>query len=159
MNEPLVRVFVIGFGNPGRGDDGLGPAFAEAVQLLNLPGVTVDADYQLNVEDAAAIAEHDVVLFVDADATGPAPWSFRRLAPKPEMSFSSHSAEPGAVLALAHELFHAPTKGYILGIRGYVFDYFVETLSARAAENLRAALDRFAPLLRERSLESEAEND
>jgi len=154
LNEPLVRVLLIGFGNPGRGDDGLGPAFAEAIQLLNAPNVTVDSDYQLNVEDAAAVAEHDVVVFVDADASGAEPFSFCRLDPKAEMSFSSHSAEPAAVLALARELFHAETKGYVLGIRGYVFDHFVETLSERASENLRLALDWFVGALSDRSFES-----
>jgi DNA-binding response OmpR family regulator len=45
------RVLVIGYGNPGRLDDGLGPALAETLQRLDLPGVTVDADYQLTAED------------------------------------------------------------------------------------------------------------
>ena len=48
------KVLLIGYGNPGRLDDGLGPALAAAVEKLAIPGVTVDADYQLNVEDAAA---------------------------------------------------------------------------------------------------------
>ena len=47
------RVLVIGYGNPGRQDDGLGAAVIERLEALGLEGVTVDADYQLNIEDAA----------------------------------------------------------------------------------------------------------
>ncbi len=151
MSAAPVRVLLIGFGNPGRGDDGLGPAFAEAVQHLNLPEVTVESDYQLNVEDAAAIAAHDVAVLVDADASGPAPFAFRVIEPKSELSVSTHSAEPGAVVALARDLFHGRAEAYILGIRGYVFDHFVETLTEQAAANLRAALDWFVPVLRARA--------
>jgi len=72
MND-AATVLVIGYGNPGRRDDGLGPALAERLQELRLPGVDVDADYQLTVEDAAAAAEHDVVVFADAAQAGPEP--------------------------------------------------------------------------------------
>ena len=54
---------------PNRGqrlDDGLGPALADALEKLDLPGVSVDADYQLMIEDAAEVAEHDFAIFADA---------------------------------------------------------------------------------------------
>lgn len=135
-------LLVIGYGNPGRQDDGLGPAFADAVMALGLPGVEVDTDYQLNVEDAAAAAASECVLFVDADSTGPAPFSVRRLAPAADgASFSTHSVRPEAVLALAKDLFGAEPETWLLGIRGYEFNEFGEGLSAGAADNLAAALD------------------
>ena len=77
-----ATVLVIGYGNPGRLDDGLGPALAEALAALELPGVTVEANYQLTVEDAAAVAEHDVVVFADASVNGPEPYSFQPVEPK-----------------------------------------------------------------------------
>ena len=149
-------MLLIGFGNPGRRDDGLGPALAEAVEKMNLPNLTVDADYQLNVEDAAVIAEHDVVVFADADAVGPEPYSFAAVTPKATLSFSSHSVEPEAVMALAYELFKADTQGYILGIRGYEFDQFDETLTDKAAGNLAAAIEFFVNLLRKSSFSEAA---
>ena len=57
------KTLFIGYGNPGRLDDGLGPAMAEAVEKLNLPGVVTDSDYQLTVEDAAEVAKYDLVIF------------------------------------------------------------------------------------------------
>ena len=129
-------MLILAYGNPGRRDDGLGPALAESLESLALPGVTIDSDYQLTVEHAAAIAEHDFVIFVDADASGPEPFSFGRIPPAvgddPSLTFSSHSISPQGVLALAVELFGARVPGYLLGIRGYEFNEFGEGLSARA---------------------------
>ncbi len=148
MNGDAARVLVIGYGNPGRLDDGLGPALAAALERLDLPGVTVDADYQLTVEDAAAVAAHDVVVFADAAVGGPEPFSFERLEPSAALSFSSHSVPPAAVLAMARDLFDAGTAGYMLGIRGYEFNEFGERLSKRARANLDAALEFLVPLAR-----------
>jgi hydrogenase maturation protease len=151
VNTETPRVLLIGYGNPGRQDDGLGPALARAVETLGLPGVTVDADYQLTVEDAEAAARHDVVVFADAARKGPEPFSFRRIEPRTQVSFSTHSVAPEAVLGLAGELFAARTEAYLLGIRGYDFDVLEEALSPRAVENLAAAIGFLEPVLRDRS--------
>lgn len=144
MSRENADILLIGYGNPGRLDDGLGPAFAEAVEALGLPGVAVEADYQLTVEDAAELAGHRVVVFADADATGPAPFSVRRIEPgAATLSFSSHSVEPRGVVALARQLFGAEPEAWLLGIRGYAFDAFGETLSEGAKANLEAAVRHF----------------
>lgn len=141
MNAPAPDILVIGFGNPGRLDDGLGPALAEAIEALRLPAVTVEANYQLNVEDAAQVAEHKIVVFADADVGGPEPFSLRRIHPGASRpSFTSHSVDPRDVLALAKELFGANAEAYVLGIRGYEFNEFGERLSERARANLAPAV-------------------
>jgi hydrogenase maturation protease len=134
------RVLVIGYGNPGRLDDGLGPALAEAVQELNLAGVTTDADYQLTVEDAERVARHAFVIFADAAVRGPAPFALRAVRPATEASFTTHSVEPGAVLTLSRDLFGGAPLAYTLAIRGYAFDGFGEELSPDAQRNLAAAV-------------------
>jgi hydrogenase maturation protease len=156
MSDGAGKVLLIGYGNPGRLDDGLGPALADAIAKLAIPGVTVDAAYQLNVEDAAAIAEHDVVVFADADLAGPEPYWFRRIEPKAAWSFSTHSIDPDAVLGMAQQMFKAKTEGYILGIRGYDFDEFGERLSDRARGNLVAATAFIEQVLRDRSFQKAA---
>ncbi len=153
--EPL-RVLLVGFGNPGRLDDGLGPALAAEIEKLALTGVTVDADYQLSVEDAAAVAEHDVVVFADAAETGPAPCFFERIQPRTALSFSSHSVRPEAVLGLAEDLFERRVPGYLLGIRGYEFNEYGQRLSPRAEQNLRAAVTLLTAVLREGTFEETA---
>jgi hydrogenase maturation protease len=143
------RVLVLCYGNPGRLDDGLGPALGAALEEHVLPGVTVDIDYQLTVEDAALAAEHDVVIFADAAVRGPAPFFFRPVpaAAQATVAFSSHGAEPAQVLALARELTGREPAGYALGIRGEAFDDFGESLSPSATDNLAAALRFVLPLL------------
>lgn len=154
----LPRVLVIGYGNPGRLDDGLGPALAALLEEQQLPGVTVEADYQLTVEDAADIARHDVVVFADASVSGPEPFSFRPVAHDDQLSlgFTSHSLLPGSALALARNLFASQARGYILAIRGYEFNEFGERLSAAAQANLAAAVRFLADALVEGLLTSPA---
>jgi hydrogenase maturation protease len=134
------RILLIGYGNPGRLDDGLGPALAAAVEDWNVAGLTVDADYQLTVEDASDVAAHDIVIFADASVSGAEPYYVEKVEAKEALSFSSHSVEPSVLLHMAQTLFHAATRAYILGIRGYDFNEFGERLSPRAAENLEKAI-------------------
>lgn len=135
------RILLIGYGNPGRLDDGLGPALAEALEPLFASGdtVTIDADYQLSVEDAVTVRDHDVVLFVDAAVSGPEPFFVERVRPRTHVSFSTHSVDPAAVMGIAQDLFSASTTGYKVGIRGYDFNEFGQRLSERAQKNLEAA--------------------
>jgi hydrogenase maturation protease len=146
-----ASVLIIGFGNPGRRDDGLGPAAAEMLEPLALPGVTVDSDYQLTVEDAAEAARHAYVLFIDADCTGPEPFALHRVRPGDSVSFSTHSVQPDGVLALARDLFQSTPAAYLLGIRGYAFNEFGEGLSERARANLAAAIDFIKPVITQRT--------
>jgi len=136
----VKRIFLIGYGNPGRLDDGLGPALAAEVAKKKIKNLTVEVDYQLNVEDAQDIAEHDIVIFADASCRGGEPFFFEKIQPKAEISFTSHSVEPQAVLAMAHDLFNAKAEGYVFGIRGYDFNDFGEKLSIQAKANLKDAI-------------------
>lgn len=145
----MKRVLLIGYGNPGRLDDGLGPALAEAVAEAGIEDVTVDSNYQLLVEDAARVAEHDVVVFADADQSCPDPFELRSVKSGSDPSFS-HIVTPGHVLALARDHFGAEIPGFVLAIRGHEFDDFGERLSERATANLAAAVEFIVPLLRER---------
>jgi hydrogenase maturation protease len=149
MSEKLPKILVIGYGNPGRLDDGIGPAAADAMDKISLDNVTVDADYQLTVEDAAAVAEHDAVIFVDAAVRGSEPFYFKRIEPRSALKFSSHSVDPAAVLGLAYDLFNAKTAAYVMGIRGYEFNEFGETLSEGALANLASALTFLQTICRE----------
>lgn len=149
-NAEVVRILVIGYGNPGRLDDGLGPALAGQIEAMAIPDVTVDSDYQLVLEDAAVVAEHDVVVFIDASTNGPEPFSFEPVEPAATTSFSTHSLSAPAVLGYAHQLFGAKTRGFMLGIRGYAFNEFEERLSDQARSNLAAARAFIEPRLRDR---------
>lgn len=153
----MDRILVIGYGNPGRLDDGLGPAAAQIVERQALAGVTVESAYQLSVEDAATIAEHDAAVFVDAAIEGPAPFHFKRVTSVPALGFSSHSLEPAALLALARDLFDSDSPGYTIGIRGYEFDDFGEQLTPQAEANLAAAVQFLIGILQQGALKDFAD--
>lgn len=136
------EILILGYGNPGRIDDGLGPAFATAVAALKLPGVSVDTDYQLALEDSCTLREYQTVIFADAAVGGEEPFSFYPLVPKDEgVRFSSHSFSPQALLFLTEHIFGHCPKGYMMSIRGYEFGEYKEGLSQQAEANLKQALD------------------
>lgn len=132
------RILVYGYGNPGRQDDGLGPALADRIEAGKPAGVSVDAAYQLAIEDAADIAGYDVVVFVDADMEGPEPYSMRRLEPSASITFTSHLIGPESVLALCGQMYGKTPECWLLGIRGHAYD-FGEELTEKARENLEEA--------------------
>lgn len=139
------RILVIGYGNPGRRDDGLGPAFAARVEELSLPGIAVESDYQLAIEHAHLAAQHDIVVFTDAaaDVDGDSPFYLRPVQPAPEDRYSSHSISPQAVLRLASQCFGVRLSGWLLGIRPVDLESFAEGLTPEAEANLSAALTAF----------------
>ncbi|MBT3275557.1 MAG: hydrogenase maturation protease [Spirochaetales bacterium] len=146
-------ILVIGYGNPAREDDGIGPALADIIEEADIPGVNVDIDYQLSVEHAADIARHDIVVFADASVNADEPYDVQRVEPKRTESFSSHSVSPEQALGLAEELFDSKTKGFMLGVRGYSFEMFKETMTEEAAGNLQAAADSLIEALKDRNIE------
>ncbi len=144
----MRKILLLGIGNPGRRDDGLGPALAERVEALELPHLTVDSDYQLTIDDSAEAAASDVLIIADAAVAGPEPFAFTRLEPTDHLEFSSHSVEPGGVLGLCRQVFGKMPEAYVLAIRGYDFDHTLEPgLSGKAQVNLDVALAFLTPLL------------
>lgn len=149
-----TRTLILAWGNPGRRDDGLGPALAARVEQLGIAGVVVETDYQLQIEHAADLVDFDRVVFVDAARAGREPFSLERVEAAPDaLRYTSHEMSPTAVLALCGELSGARPEGWLLGIRGYEFDEFGEEISPRAGVNLERAVahlgealagDRFA---------------
>jgi len=143
-----MKTLVIGVGNPGRRDDGLGPALVERLAGFRLPERAVvkaeenaaDAfwTYQLNIEDAAVVREYDRVVFADATVEDAAPAELRPLAPAPSIAFTTHEMSPASVLALGEELYGRKPKGFLLSIRGADWD-LAEGLSAEAGRNLTEA--------------------
>lgn len=139
MSAAAQRILVLGYGNPGRQDDGLGPAAAEAIARWNLPGVTVESSYLLTIEDAAEAALHEQVLFIDASQEHAEPFELRRVEPAPSMAFSSHIVGPQTVLAICEQCYGRAPAGWLLAIRGYEFA-LAEGLTAPARTNLERAL-------------------
>lgn len=136
--QPEERLLIYGIGNVGRQDDGLAIRLLERLEAAALPAcVTLEAAYQLSVEDALLVSEFDAVLFVDAtvEKDAPAPFSLRPLLPASEVAFSTHSTSPAGVLALCAELYGRRPRAFLLALPGYEWE-LREELSVRAQSNL-----------------------
>lgn len=131
-------VLVYGYGNPGREDDGAGVALAERIKAAALPDVTTDSNYQLNVEDALLLTEHDIIIFADATRNPVDRFSFYRLQPDTSVSFTTHAMSPGSVLALCTQLYGKTPPAYMLEIAGVSFA-LREGLTAEGEVNMAAA--------------------
>ncbi|HUI71921.1 MAG TPA: hydrogenase maturation protease [Spirochaetia bacterium] len=144
---------VIGYGNPGRQDDGLGPWIAEELEKHCDDRVAVWTGFQLAVECCVEIARHKTVVFVDAARTGPAPFQFRQVrtvgmdpaAPDAAKrilmgaGFTTHLSSPEVMVGLSELSFAARPSAWLLGVRGYKFSGG-EGLSRKGQRNARSAV-------------------
>jgi hydrogenase maturation protease len=141
------RILILGYGNPGRQDDGLGPAVIAEIESMRLPNVTAFDNYQLNIEDAVDVAAHDIVWFVDAARIGASPYSVRVVSPSPTVEFTSHIVRPETILSIARQCYGGAPQAFLLAIRGYEFE-FIEALTPGAKDNLQAALGMLTERIR-----------
>ena len=136
-------MLVFGYGNPGRGDDALGPAFVERLERENpdaTDNVTYLSDMQLQVEHVTDLCGRQLLLFVDADAACQPPFQLSQIHAERDTSYTSHAMTPQALLYAYCQVYgrKAP-QALLLRIRGYGFE-LGEPLDARADANLGAAL-------------------
>jgi hydrogenase maturation protease len=142
----MKKTLIYGYGNPGRQDDGLGARFTELceewVQTNNMLHITVDCNYQLNIEDAAIIAEYDTVIFVDASIVEDVE-KFKLETILPDNStieFTMHAVSVGYVVDLCNKIYGKTPLSYVLHIKAYEFD-FKEELTEKAESNMLAAFE------------------
>lgn len=138
--DSRAPTLVCAWGNPSRGDDALGIRFAEALLAEPPDDVEILTDYQLQIEYVPDMENRARVLFVDAAASGPAPYAFAPLLPARDQSYSSHALSPQALLHIYQQVNRrAPPSAFLLSIRGYQFTLGMP-LSEQAAGNLAMAV-------------------
>ncbi len=145
------RVLLLGCGNPSRGDDALGPTLLAraGAWLIGRPDldVRIVEDFQLQVEHALDVADADLVLFIDADASASAPFCLRRTWPSRDNSFTTHELSPEAVLHVARQVTRRdPPPAWVLGVRGEQFELGAP-MSVAAHGHLEVAWDELLELL------------
>jgi hydrogenase maturation protease len=142
-----LRILIFGIGNPARQDDGLGPAFISRLEKARIHSLTLEADYQLQVEDALLFSEHQLVVVVDAIKSGRKPFVVKRIEPAEDSSFTTHHLSPEALLYLTQILYERSPEVWLLGIRGYKFS-LGEKLSPKARANFDQAYKCFIKFLK-----------
>jgi hydrogenase maturation protease len=149
----MVKLLLFGYGNPGRGDDALGPELIGRIAKLHLTDVECQNDMQLQVEHVTDLAACDRVLFIDADMSCAEPFEFSEIRPEKDGSYTSHAMSPTALLHAYRQVYgkDAP-PAFLLRIRGYQFA-LGDPLSGQAAANLEAAIKLVAELCKAASLQ------
>lgn len=141
----MKKILLIGIGNTGRGDDGLGWAFAE--RLREDPRLDIACRYQLQVEDADLISRYDKVWFVDASHEQvPGGYCCEPVRGEGHFSYTTHALHPEAVVQLCHQLYDQWPESYLIGISGKDFE-LGRCMSPAAAQHLERALDYFLEMM------------
>lgn len=144
-----IEVLVIGYGSTLRGDDGIGPAVAEDVAALGLPGVRVIVAHQLTPELAAEMTGVRRVVFVDSTIRDEGVRVIR-VESEPTSTVMTHAADPCGLMALCEALDGIRPEAWLVTAAGAEFG-FREGLSPTGRENAREAIACVERLIRESS--------
>jgi hydrogenase maturation protease len=143
---------VIGYGNPLRGDDAIGPRAALAVAAWEIPGVRALAVHQLVPELAEALAAATTAIFVDAhildsaEDAAEAAIAVEPIGPATSVSALGHTADPRALLALTAALYGRCPAAWAIAVPAPCFALGA-ALSPQAERGLSAALLQVRALL------------
>jgi hydrogenase maturation protease len=152
MENGQLKILIYGYGNPGRRDDGLGPACVHLIsQWLGeqaIKNVNTDSNYQLNIEDAYSIRDYDMVIFIDASIEELPGYELIRVTPSEEVSYTMHAMHPSFVLDLCRKLYGRSPEVLLMKIKGYDFQ-LEEGLSDKASANLRKAFSTIKKVIQD----------
>lgn len=137
--EDKNKTIVLGIGNIGRQDDGLGWVFLDFLKKEGITKTDIEYRYQLQIEDAELICHYNTVLFVDATKNNTKEgFYFDDCEPSGKFSFSTHELAPETILFLANKLYQHKPKAFVLGIQGYKWN-LKNGLTVEANNNLDKA--------------------
>ena len=139
-----MSTLILGYGNPLRGDDGIGWVAAEQLaKKFSDPGICVLARQQLTPELAADAAQVERLVLIDATQDGIAgKVGVEKIAPSESTeSAFTHQLKPGELLACAHELYGRAPETWLVSVAGASFECS-DKLSAPVAAALPAVLSR-----------------
>lgn len=136
------KLLVLGYGNPGRGDDGLGPHLLTLLQgcAQDFKAAQLEfiVDFQLQIEHVLDLQAHHLALFIDAQYPSAMPGGvgFKRVVAAKDDSTSTHQLSPAALLTVyQHALHHPAPPAFLLTIQGQTFE-LGQTLSQPARRHL-----------------------
>lgn len=146
-----MTTLVIGYGNPLRGDDGVGWRVVEALaaEETAVSSLTLRTCHQLLPELADPIARAAHVIFVDAAVAGtPGRISRQDVQPQPATGAAfTHHLTPGGLLALAQDVYGRCPPATLITISGASFG-LSDTLSTAVAAALPACVTQIENLLK-----------
>ncbi len=118
--DPALIVFA--WGNESRGDDGIGPLLARRLLELELPGLVVIEDHQLNIEHVMDFVDDTPLLFIDASVSIDTGIMLEPIEASSDGNFSTHAISPQALLNVHKETSaSAVPPAYLLHVAGKSF--------------------------------------
>jgi hydrogenase maturation protease len=145
----MQKTLIIGYGNAIRGDDAVGhQAACTLLERIDDSRVSVKPVPQLAPEMAHDLAEHDVVIFIDASCEGePGDIQCRKLEPNLiPLGEMPHALTPPDLLGLTHQLYDAPPRAILTTVCGKIFT-FQETLSEPVEEAFPELIQRILHII------------
>ena len=147
MSDTKDKILLVGIGNDGRCDDGLGWAFAELAEKV-IPEIDVVFRYQLQVEDAELISHYDTVVFVDSSLDHfKMGHQWKKIEPVMLISFTSHALEPEVILSLCHDIYQFQPHAFQIAVTGIEWE-LNKSLSPAGKLNLSSALEAYIPQIK-----------
>ena len=133
------KCLILGIGNYGRQDDGLGWEFLDGLNEKKFKNVSMEYRYQLQIEDAELIGKFDTVVFVDASRNElENGYSWETCEGSNTYSFSTHALMPETILYLSEHLYQHMPRAFVLEIQGHKWE-LKSGLTKKAKENLKKA--------------------
>ena len=149
QNAETVNLWIIGFGNPHRRDDGIGPHVTDRLKRRfdGAEGVNIVSLHQLGPELAEDLRAATGVIFIDA-AQGPLPGgcSWSEVRPVSDMRRIVHSLTANALLGLTQLIYDRCPPAWMVSVQGSDFG-FGEGLSRAAAESANRVTGEIARVI------------
>lgn len=144
-----MNLVVFAWGNPSRGDDAVGPWFADRLRHLAGSCLCLVEDFQLQVEHLLDCREGSLLLFIDARCDDGQDFHFREVNPVTSVSHTSHALAPAELLGHYQRVFgEQPPAAYELTVPGQQFDLGCD-MSATTLACCQRAVCWLHPLLSE----------
>jgi len=138
----LHSTWIIGYGNPHRKDDGIGPYVIEQLSrdFGDGTGITLRSLHQLDPVLAEEVQSAEVLLLVDATVeTLERGLRWTRIQPKEDFSASdTHHLHPEGLAGLLESLYQRTPAMWVVSVQGSDFG-FGEGLSLEAQEKAERA--------------------
>jgi len=150
--ESSWDLYLVGFGNPQRRDDGIGPYIVRQLKSIlksyNKIGFLIVHHPEPSI--VAELQRAGRILFVDATMKALTKgWQMNRIEPELDMlPYTTHHFTPMVILGIMRMLYGQSPPAWVLTVEGCDFG-FGRSLTSTAKERARAAISTIVGFVRE----------
>lgn len=144
----MPKTLIVGYGNPLRGDDGVGWVVAEKLrEILPDEQVLIRTCIQLTPELASDLSEVEIAIFIDAKCAEPeGSVECVAVSPSPMSQTFSHHFTPSTLLAYGQQFFGKVPRTFLVSVNGKNFGFQTQ-LSQPVQDAIPAVIETVLNLL------------